>query len=90
ITRNDEATTAHFHALAKEALGEERVAPLEFPVMGGEDFSYYCEVVPSCFFVLGQCPPDQESMPGLHHPAFDFNDRTIATGVEMFCRLAMS
>lgn len=89
VTRNDEATTAAFHDLAREVLGHERVEPLEFPVMGGEDFAYYCEQVPSCFFVLGQCPPDRDSMPGLHHPAFDFNDRTIATGVEMFCRLAL-
>lgn len=89
VTRNDESTTESFHQLARKILGEDRVEPLEFPVMGGEDFAYYCEKVPSCFFVLGQCPPDQETMPGLHHPAFDFNDRTIATGVEMFCRLAM-
>jgi metal-dependent amidase/aminoacylase/carboxypeptidase family protein len=28
-------------------------------------------------------------MPALHHPAFDFNDDAIATGVELFCRLAL-
>ncbi|MAT80957.1 MAG: hypothetical protein CMJ29_04825 [Phycisphaerae bacterium] len=89
VTRNDPSTTSAFHELAREVLGDDQVEPLEFPVMGGEDFAYYCEQVPSCFFVLGQCPKGQDTMPGLHHPAFDFNDQTIATGVEMFCRLAM-
>lgn len=89
VTRNDAATTEAFHDLARSVLGPERVEPLEFPVMGGEDFAYYCQKIPSCFFAVGLCPHDQESMPSLHHPAFDFNDRAIPTGVEMFCRIAM-
>jgi hippurate hydrolase len=89
VTRNDAATTESFHDLARSVLGDDRVEPLEFPVMGGEDFAYYCQKIPSCFFALGLCPPDQESIPSLHHPAFDFNDNAITTGVEMFCRLAM-
>jgi metal-dependent amidase/aminoacylase/carboxypeptidase family protein len=28
-------------------------------------------------------------MAELHQPAFDFNDDAIATGVELFCRLAL-
>ena len=89
VTRNDAATTESFHDLARSVVGDDRVEPLEFPVMGGEDFAYYCQKIPSCFFALGLCPPDQESIPSLHHPAFDFNDNAITTGVEMFCRLAM-
>jgi len=57
--------------------------------MGGEDFSYYCEEVPSCFFALGLLPEGQERMPNLHSPHFDFNDNALATGVEMFCELAL-
>jgi metal-dependent amidase/aminoacylase/carboxypeptidase family protein len=29
-------------------------------------------------------------MPSLHHPRFDFNDAVIATGVELFCQLALN
>jgi metal-dependent amidase/aminoacylase/carboxypeptidase family protein len=79
----------HFNAVATSALGERRVGFVEEPSMGGEDFSFYCEVVPSCFFVLGLIPPGQKSMPDLHQPDFDFNDDAIAAGVEMFCRLAL-
>ena len=57
--------------------------------MGAEDFAFYGKVVPACFFVLGLRPDGQDAMPGLHHPAFDFQDGAIATGVEMFCRLVL-
>ena len=41
------------------------------------------------FFVLGLIPQGKSSMPDLHQPDFNFNDDAIATGVEMFCRLAL-
>ena len=58
------------------------------PVMGGEDFAYYSQVVPSGFFMLGlRLGP--EKMPGLHHPKFDFTDEAIRVGISAFCRLAL-
>lgn len=89
VTRNDPEAVAIFIATAKEALGEERVPPMEHPVMGGEDFSYYCHEVPSCFFALGLIPPGKSSMPELHQPNFDFNDEAIPIGIELFCRLVL-
>jgi len=89
VTSNDARETERFDRLARETFGNARVKPFERPVMGGEDFSYYAERVPSCFFLLGLLRDGQASMPSLHHPRFDFNDDAIATGVEMFCRLAL-
>jgi metal-dependent amidase/aminoacylase/carboxypeptidase family protein len=56
--------------------------------MGGEDFAFYGQLVPACFFVLGLVP-DGGAMAELHQPTFNFNDDAIATGVEMFCQLAL-
>ena len=56
--------------------------------MGGEDFAFYGQRVPACFFVLGLVPAGS-TMSELHQPTFNFNDDAIATGVEMFCRLAL-
>jgi metal-dependent amidase/aminoacylase/carboxypeptidase family protein len=39
--------------------------------------------------VLGLIPHGKKSMPMLHQPDFDFNDDAIATGIEVFCRLAL-
>jgi hippurate hydrolase len=89
VTRNDPIAVNLFNAVAIDALGEENVPPLELPVMGGEDFSYYCEKVPSCFFALGLKPRGADSMAELHQPNFDFNDDALPIGIEMFCRLAL-
>lgn len=78
-----------FNDTARQTLGSQHVVNLPSPVMGGEDFAFYSQLVPSCFFVLGLIPHGQQSMPDLHQPDFNFNDDAIATGVEMFCRLAL-
>jgi len=92
VTHNDDALTEHFFGIARDTLGAERVELTPEPQMGGEDFSYYGRHVPACFFLLGLLPEggDPTRTPMLHQPEFDFNDDAIATGVEIFCRLALS
>jgi amidohydrolase len=89
VTLNHSDMVEVFNAVARQTLGEQRVIDIPQPVMGGEDFSFYSQKVPSCFFVLGLIPPGKQSMPDLHQPDFNFNDDAIATGVEVFCRLAL-
>jgi metal-dependent amidase/aminoacylase/carboxypeptidase family protein len=89
VTCNAQSAVDVFNQTAMAALGEDRVEYLEQPVMGGEDFSFYCNEVPSCFFALGLVKPEGGPMPTLHHPSFDFNDDAMPTGIEMFCRLAL-
>jgi metal-dependent amidase/aminoacylase/carboxypeptidase family protein len=62
---------------------------VEQPTMGGEDFAYYGQHIPACFFFLGLKPPGADRFPALHQPDFDFNDDAIALGVEMLCRAAV-
>ncbi|MBC8201166.1 MAG: amidohydrolase [Planctomycetes bacterium] len=89
VTRNDPQAVETFFEIAKQTIPHERVLPFENPVMGGEDFSYYCQEVPSCFFALGLLPNGVKEIPALHQPTFDFNDDAIRTGVKMFCSLAL-
>ncbi len=88
VTSNDAHMVAQFFDVARATLGESRVSEVQHPTMGGEDFSYYGRKVPACFFFLGLRPADAIHYPTLHQPDFDFNDEAIATGVEMFVRLA--
>lgn len=60
------------------------------PTMGAEDFSYYGQTTPACFFWLGLVPDGHNSYPNLHAPEFDFNDDAIPVGVRAMCKLAMS
>lgn len=89
VTRNDELAVDTFFKIAKETIASERVLPFEKPVMGGEDFSYYCQEVPSCFFAVGLLPEGVNEIPALHQPKFDFNDEAIRTGIQLFCALAL-
>jgi amidohydrolase len=90
VTFNDPGATEHFFGVARMALGAQRVAGVDQPSMGGEDFSYYGQHVPACFFILGVCPPGRDSYPTLHQPEYDFNDDSLGTGIEVMCRLALA
>ncbi|GJM18704.1 MAG: hippurate hydrolase [Phycisphaeraceae bacterium] len=92
VTSNDPAEAARVCAIASDAVGPERVTTDFEPSMGGEDFSYYGQHVPACFYLVGLCPPgaDPDSVPQLHQATFDFNDDAIGVGVEMMVRLALS
>ncbi len=82
---NDKATATFFH----EAIGPHLPIIEVPPVMGGEDFAFYAQEIPACFFYVGLCPAGERSCPGLHQPDFDFNDEALPIGVETFCRLAL-
>lgn len=53
------------------------------PLMGSEDFSFFAEQVPGCFFIVG----NGESG-ALHSPTYDFNDETLVTGAKVWVSLA--
>ncbi len=89
VTRNDPEATERFFAVARETLGAARVEEVPAPTMGGEDFSYYGQHVPACFFVLGLLEEGRAEMPALHQPEFDFNDAALPVGIEMMCALAL-
>lgn len=90
VTVNDPVATA---TLRKTLSGVEAVEILEAevpPVMGAEDFSFYGHHVPACFYWLGISSPNEEPLPNLHSPRFDFNDRAIGTGIEAMVSLALT
>lgn len=89
VTVNDAELTERFFRVAREVAGEAMTRRVEHASMGGEDFSYYGQRVPACFFLLGLRPEGMERYPSLHQPEFDFNDEVIGRGVEMMCRLAV-
>jgi len=90
VTANDPDLARHVLDVAGQTLGPDHAQLAPEASMGGEDFSYYGQHVPACFFLLGLMPhnADQAGQPLLHQPTFDFNDDAIATGVAMMCALA--
>ena len=88
-TVNDPASTDIVIETAKSALGPQRFVPAARPVMGGEDFAFYAEHVPACFFMLGVVPAGSATFPPLHSDRYDFTDDALPTGIRMFVSLAL-
>ena len=81
-TSNHEAETAFAVEVASEVSGAEAVNADVRPTMGAEDFSYMLLARPGAFIFVGN-----GDSAGLHHPAYDFNDGLIPTGVSYWARL---
>ena len=73
-----------------QALGAEMFVPVARSSMGGEDFSYYLERVPGCFFFLGVEPADRDSYPALHNDRYDFTDAALPVGMRVFLELVLN
>ena len=56
--------------------------------MGGEDFSYYSQIIPGCFFFVGSTPPDQKPMSVPHHCShFNIDERALLVGSSIYVQL---
>ena len=56
--------------------------------MGAEDFSYYLQKIPGCFFFIGSAPPGKDPMSVPHHCShFDIDERALLVGTSMFVQL---
>jgi amidohydrolase len=86
-TVNDPRMADFVAEAARKALGSDHYLSAARPAMGGEDFAYYLQKIPGCFFLIGVKPPGQSDYPSLHSDRFDFNDAAIPTGMRMFVEL---
>jgi amidohydrolase len=87
-TINDPASTTFVEGIARELFGPAGCIPAARPSMGGEDFAYYLERVPGCFFMVGVMPEGLSDYPPLHSDRYDFNDAVLPTCVRMFVEIA--
>lgn len=72
----------------REALGEKSLVIPEHPALTGEDFSFYCEKVPSAFFWLGCSTPGKPIYP-LHHGSFYPAWEALPIGIETMVTAAL-
>lgn len=79
---NDPIVTSKMRQKAIDFLGEKFVE--ELPIrLTSEDFAYYSQEVPVCFFRLGVRNESKGITYGVHHPKFNIDDNSLITGVEM-------
>lgn len=82
---NDENVAAMVAKAAQTVLGSAGVIQPEM-TMGGEDMSFFLQQIPGCYFFLGSANPEQGLNYPHHHPRFNFDERALAIGVEIFLR----
>jgi hippurate hydrolase len=92
-TVNHQRETGFTRELLGELVGADNVRDFE-PTMGAEDFSYFLQEKPGCYFVIGNGDGAHRSAGHgegpcmLHNPSYDFNDELIPLGGSMWVRLA--
>jgi amidohydrolase len=77
---NDEKLTLEVKALASKYLGSENVSETELR-MGAEDFGYYTQKIPGCFFRLGVGNKSKGIVNNVHTSKFNIDENAIERGM---------
>jgi amidohydrolase len=86
---NDPAVAAVVRRAAVDAVGEDHVET-GHPITVGDDFAYFLERVPGCYFLVGAGEPAQAERPPHHHPAFDIDERALDVGLATATRALLA
>ena len=85
-TINDKKCSQFVIEAASKVIKQKSFEP--YLSMGGEDFSYYLEKIPGCFFFVGSCPKDQKPLSTPHHCShFDIDENALLIGASTFTRI---
>ena len=85
-TINHSEPAARVLKAAEEVVGEK--AGMPYLSMGGEDFSYYLQKIPGCFFFVGSAPNEQELFETPHHCShFTMDERALLIGPSIYLNL---
>ena len=77
--KNDEELTQRTKKWAEEYVGEENVVDLTI-WMGAEDFSYYSQEIPACFYRLGTRNEEKNITSYVHTPTFNIDEDALGIG----------
>lgn len=86
---NDPVVTAQAESWAKAYLGDENVKELNIR-MAGEDFSFYTQHMPGCFFRVGTNRNNEEFTASVHNAHFNIDEEALKTGVGTMAWIALN
>jgi amidohydrolase len=72
--------------IAVQYMGAEKVQETEIR-LGAEDFGYYSQEIPGCFFRLGTANKAKGITAGVHTPLFNIDESSIEIGIGMMALL---
>jgi amidohydrolase len=82
VVYNDEKLYALVKEKAEEFAGKENIQETEVR-MGSEDFGYYTQEIPGCFYRLGVMNVARGITSGVHTPTFNIDESAIEKGMGM-------
>ena len=83
---NNEKLSDSARKLAEELVGSENVETTEMR-MGAEDFGYYSQEIPGCFYRLGVGNVEKGITATVHTPLFNIDESAIKYGIQMMAWL---
>ena len=86
--KNDEELTEKLKAKFESFFGPENIEDLVLR-MTSEDFSFYSQTIPVCFFRLGVGNKEKGIIYSVHHPKFDIDSACLKTGMLAMIQAAL-
>ena len=83
---NNEELNNRARSLAEDFMGADKVSETEVR-MGAEDFGYYSQQIPGCFFRLGSANKAKGITSGVHTPLFNIDESAIEIGIGMMATI---
>jgi len=85
---NNPELTMRSMSRAEDYLGKKNVVMLD-KRMTAEDFSYYSQMMPACFYRLGVRNEKRGIVSSVHTPTFDIDEKALEVGVGVMTYLAV-
>jgi amidohydrolase len=86
---NDKKVTQLAHQAAIEYLGEDNVVDLDLR-MTAEDFAYFSQIKPACFYRLGTKNAAKNITSGLHTSTFNVDEKALETSIGLMAWLTLN
>ena len=86
--KNDEELTEKLKAKFESFFGPKNIEGLALR-MTSEDFSFYSQTIPVCFFRLGVGNKEKGIIYSVHHPKFDVDSACLKTGMLAMIQAAL-
>lgn len=85
IINNEELTERVFEHAKNQFKNDEHIKVLKtLPMLGGEDFSAFSNVVPGCYVGIGAMKSENGPVIPHHHPQFDINEDALLVALKYY------
>ena len=86
--QNNPELTKKLRSYATDYVGSDNIVDLDL-WMGGEDFAFYSQQVPACFYRLGTRNEVKGIVSGVHTPTFDIDESALEIGPGLMAYMAV-